>query len=232
MLSTLVRFLAIFARCRSLCPGANRMVRAVRLGRVHLDANARHEERCRRQPGHGRLLQTISVGDDRAGDEDWHDRPRMRRTVRQEHSQPGRGGEHCDGVQRHFSGRSAKSMIASPGQLASIVDSARSLAAQHTERVGSAIAGPSDGAMNGFDVQAIGWVVTRDACAEIVRGLLGSPRRMAPEATAVARRSLAHRPRTPRARTRASRSAIHSSPSRPSCRCELKKPSTSSSSTC
>ena len=35
--------------------------------------------------------------------------------------------------------------------------------------------------MNGFDVQAIGWVITRDACAEIARGLLGSPRRMAPE---------------------------------------------------
>jgi hypothetical protein len=36
--------------------------------------------------------------------------------------------------------------------------------------------------VNRFDVRAIGWVVTRDACAEIARALFGARRQVAPEA--------------------------------------------------
>jgi hypothetical protein len=39
-----------------------------------------------------------------------------------------------------------------------------------------------DGAVNRFDVRAIGWVVTRDACAEIARALFGARRQVAVEA--------------------------------------------------
>jgi hypothetical protein len=34
--------------------------------------------------------------------------------------------------------------------------------------------------MNGFDVRALGWVVTRDICSEMVRTALGGRRRMSP----------------------------------------------------
>jgi hypothetical protein len=37
-------------------------------------------------------------------------------------------------------------------------------------------------AMNGFDVRAIGWVVTRDSLAEIVRAIIGARRNMSAEA--------------------------------------------------
>ncbi len=41
---------------------------------------------------------------------------------------------------------------------------------------------PTDRAVNGFDVRAIGWVVTRDACTDIARTLLGARREIAAEA--------------------------------------------------
>ena len=35
---------------------------------------------------------------------------------------------------------------------------------------------------NSADLRALGWVVTRDACGEVVRSMFGTPRRIAPEA--------------------------------------------------
>jgi len=56
--------------------------------------------------------------------------------------------------------------------------------------------------MNGFDVRALGWVVTRDACAEVLRAAFGDRARTSSEQLA----ALAERWRTVQSSIRADRS--------------------------
>jgi hypothetical protein len=57
--------------------------------------------------------------------------------------------------------------------------------------------------MNGFDVRALGWVVTRDTCAELLREAFGGRARTSPEQLA----ALAERWRTVQSSIRADRSS-------------------------
>jgi hypothetical protein len=57
--------------------------------------------------------------------------------------------------------------------------------------------------MNGFDVRALGWVVTRDTCAEVLRAAFGGRARASPEQLA----ALAERWRAVQSSIRADRSS-------------------------